>query len=224
MTDFDYDCLKKKRLAGQAKYRKRGSKSKKCSLPSDRLTPKQWKERCGPVVSFNFNKPMTWDNFKKLSANVQTEYITDLQKKYGVTAVDLGDMFGVRALTVRKHVDANKLNVAFPRGHAMSAARRAAWNEFLNAVTTEVIESVPDSSAAEAHAEEAVKQVVGSETLTGQTEPGALITPVEPRGMNMKKFCLQFTGVIDVNMIANSLKLILGNQSSGELEIICNLA
>ena len=91
MSDFEYDCLQKKRLAGQAKYRKRGSKSKKCNLPSDRMTQKQWKERCGPVVSFNFNKPMNWDTFKKLSTIVQTEYITNLQKKYGVTAVDLGD-------------------------------------------------------------------------------------------------------------------------------------
>ena len=34
MNDFDFDCLQKKRLAQQAKYRKRGSKSKKCT-PSD---------------------------------------------------------------------------------------------------------------------------------------------------------------------------------------------
>lgn len=224
MSDFEYDCLQKKRLAGQAKYRKRGSKSKKCNLPSDRLTQKQWKERCGPVVSFNFNKPMNWETFKNLSAIVQTEYITNLQKKYGVTAVDLGDMFGVRALTVRKHVDANGLNVTFPRGHSMNAERRAVWNEFLGVVPTNVVESVPENTADEAPAEEVVEEVVETEVLTAQTEPENVIAPMEPKGMNMKKFCLQFAGVIDVNMIANSLKLILGDQSSGELEIICNLA
>lgn len=219
MSDFEYDCLQKKRLAGQAKYRKRGSKSKKCNLPSDRLTQKQWKERCGPVVSFNFNKPMNWETFKNLSAIVQTEYITNLQKKYGVTAVDLGDMFGVRALTVRKHVDANGLNVTFPRGHSMNAERRAVWNEFLGVVPTNVVESVPENAAEEAHAEEVVAEV-----LTAQAEPEPVIAPMEPKGMSMKKFCLQFAGVIDVNMIANSLKLILGDQSNGELEIICKLA
>ena len=95
MNDFEYDCLQRKRLASQAKYRKRGSKSKKCTLPSDRLTNKQWKERCGPVVSFNFNKPIEWDRFKKLPVAVQSEYITNLQKRFGATAVDLGNMFGV---------------------------------------------------------------------------------------------------------------------------------
>lgn len=223
MTDFDFDCLQKKRIAQQAKYRKRGSKSKKCNLPSDRLTPKQWRERCGPVVSFNFNKPMNWETFKNLSAIVQTEYITNLQKKYGVTAVDLGDMFGVRALTVRKHVDANGLNITFPRGHSMNAERRAVWNEFLGVVPATVVESVPENTAEEAPIEEVVEEVVEAEALTAQTEPETVIAPMEPKGMNMKKFCLQFAGVIDINMIANSLKLILGDQSSGELEIICNL-
>lgn len=224
MSDFEYDCLQKKRLAGQAKYRKRGSKSKKCNLPSDKMTQKQWKERCGPVVSFSFNKPMNWETFKNLSAIVQTEYITNLQKKYGVTAVDLGDMFGVRALTVRKHVDANGLNVTFPRGHSMNVERRAVWNEFLGVVHTNVVESVPENAAEEAPAKEVVEEFVEAEALAAQTEPETVIAPMEPKGMNMKKFCLQFAGVIDVNMIANSLKLILGDQSSGELEIICNLA
>lgn len=224
MSDFEYDCLQKKRLAGQAKYRKCGSKSKKCNLPSDRMTRKQWKERCGPVVSFNFNKPMNWDTFKKLSTIVQAEYITNLQKKYGVTAVDLGDMFGVRALTVRKHVGANGLNITFPRGHSMNAERRAVWNEFLGVVPTNVADSVPENAVDKALIEEVAEEVVEAEVLTAKAEPEPVIAPMGPNGMNMKKFCLQFAGVIDVNMIANSLKLILGEQSNGELEIICNLA
>lgn len=224
MTDFDYDCLQKKKLAGQAKYRNRGSKSKKCTLPSDRLTQKQWKERCGPVVSFNFNKPMNWETFKKLPAMVQAEYITNLQNKYGVTAVDLGDMFGVRALTVRKHADANNLKVSFPRGHSMNAARRDEWNTFLGVTTRAIAENASESHVEEHPVAEPVEEVAESEVVVAQTESVAEIAPVEPKAMNMKKFSLQFVGVIDVNMIANSLKLILGSQSSGELEIICNLA
>ena len=50
------------------------------------------------------------------------------------------------------------------------------------------------------------------------------VVPLEPKSMCMKKFSLQFAGVIDVNMIANSLKLIIGDKAEGELEIICNLA
>lgn len=224
MNDFDYDCLQKKKLAGQAKYRKRGSKSKKCTLPSDMLTQKQWEERCGPVVSFNFNKPMNWGAFKKLPATIQAEYITNLQNKYGATAVDLGNMFGVRALAVRKHADANNLGVSFHRGHSMNATQRAGWNEFLGATTGDTIENVSDNSVEGVPGAEAVGEAIGADVVVDQTEPTAIISPVEPKAMRMEKFSLQFSGAIDVNMISNSLRLILGDQSNGELEIICNLA
>ena len=44
MSDFEYDCWQRKRIAQQAKYRKCGSKSKKCSMSTDHMTQKQWKE------------------------------------------------------------------------------------------------------------------------------------------------------------------------------------
>lgn len=223
MTDFDYDCLQKKRIANQARYRKNGSKSKKCSLPSDRLTHKQWKERCGPVVSFNFNRPMNWDTFKKLPAMVQAEYITNLQKKFGATAVDLGKMFGVQALTVRKHAESNKLNVEFPRGHAMNATHKEEWARFLGEEVNGVTNNIPapvnsqEGTASEHHVFNL------PESIEEEAHDPAELTPVQQKGMNMKRFTLQFAGVIDANMIANSLKLILGDQAEGELEIICNL-
>lgn len=39
----------------------------------------------------------------------------------------------------------------------------------------------------------------------------------------MKRFSLCFNGRIDVNMIANSLLHILGDNAVGEVEIVCNL-
>lgn len=207
MSDFEFDCMKKKQLAGQAKYRKRGSKSKKCSLPSDGLTNKQWKERCGPVISYNPNKPMEWEDFKKLPTYIQAEYITNLQHKFGVTAVDLGKMFGVQPLTVRKHADANNLGVEFPRGHAMSAAKKAEWDKFVCPEQDEP--AFLDDECEEWPVEEPV---------------GDMPAPAQPEVMKMKNFSLRFFGNIDVNMIANSLKWILGESPNGELEIICNLA
>lgn len=207
MSDFEFDCMKKKQLAGQAKYRKRGSKSKKCSLPSDGMTNKQWKERCGPVISYNPNKPMVWEDFKKLPDHIQAEYITNLQHKFGVTAVDLGKMFGVQPLTVRKHADANNLGVEFPRGHAMSAAKKAEWDKFVRPEQDEP--AFLDDECEEWPVEEPV---------------GDMPAPAQPEAMKMKNFSLRFSGNIDVNMIANSLKWILGESPNGELEIICNLA
>lgn len=207
MSDFEFDCMKKKQLAGQAKYRKRGSKSKKCSLPSDGMTNKQWKERCGPVITYNPNKPMVWEDFKKLPDHIQAEYITNLQHKFGVTAVDLSKMFGVQPLTVRKHADANNLGVEFPRGHAMSAAKKAEWDKFVCPEQDEP--AFLDDECEEWPAEEPA---------------GDMPAPAQPEAMKMKNFSLRFSGNIDVNMIANSLKWILGESPNGELEIICNLA
>lgn len=206
MSDFEFDCMKKKQLARQAKYRKRGSKSKKCSLPSDGMTNKQWKEKCGPVILYNPNKPMAWEDFKKLPTNIQAEYITNLKQKYGATAVDLGKMFGVQALTVRKHADANNLGVEFPRGHAMSAAKRAEWDKFV----------CPEQDEPQAF----IEPDDGDDWPVGGNDPA----PEQPEAMKMKNFTLRFSGNINVNMIANSLRWILGESSNGELEIICNLA
>ena len=217
MSDFEYDCLQKKRLAGQAKYRKRGSKSKKCNLPSDRMTRKQWKERCGPVMTYNMSKPMAWENFKKLSKSTQAEYINTLQQRYGATAVDLGRMFGVQALTVRKHAIANSLEVSFPRGHAMTTLQRAEWEKFLNDSNDNI---VPDFVEQEENN--------SNDTLT-ESENNQFINSHsdvinEAAKMDMKRFSIQFSGSIDVDMVANSLKLILGQQAEGELEIICTLS
>lgn len=220
MTDFEYDCLQKKRLAGQAKYRKRGSKSKKCSLPSDRLTNKQWKDKCGPVITYSLNKPMTWDDFKKMPVDIQAQYITNLQQNYGVTAVDLGDMFGVRALTVRKHAESNNLGVEFPRGHAMNASRKEAWASFIKEEhNDEEVTAAPVSNM-----ENQEVTVFSPDNADHIDTVPAELAPIQPKAMNMKRFTLQFSGAIDVNMIANSMKLILGDKAEGELEIICNLA
>lgn len=220
MSDFEYDCLQKKRIANQARYRKSGSKSKKCNLPSDRLTNKQWKDKCGPMITYNPNKPMSWEDFKKIPVDLQARYITNLQQNYGVTAVDLGGMFGVRALTVRKHAESNNLGVEFPRGHAMSASKKAEWNGFLgcseDVVQPEEAPSVPEVESEAPHIFRREDDIV--------EERNDEITPIHPKTMNMKRFTIQFSGAIDVDMIANSMRLIIGNKAEGELEIICNLA
>ena len=60
MNDFDYDALQKKRIASGAFHMKRGSRSKRCSLPSDNLTPAQLKRRNGPVSTYKLDQPMSW--------------------------------------------------------------------------------------------------------------------------------------------------------------------
>ena len=95
MNDFDYDALQKKRIAAGARHMKRGSRSKRCSLPSDNLTPAQLKRRNGPVSTYKLDAPMRWDDFKEMPADLQKQYLTYLVETYGATNEMLGDMFYV---------------------------------------------------------------------------------------------------------------------------------
>lgn len=111
-------------------------------------------------------------------------------------------MFGVQPLTIRRHIQMNKLNIKFPVGHSMSTAQKDAWDELLHGKTSDEdaeveVEDVPATKLDEA----ASKQ-----------------------SMDMKRFSLCFNGRIDVNMIANSLLHILGDNAVGEVEIVCNLS
>lgn len=199
MTDFDYDCLERKRLARQAKYRKCGSKSRKCPMSTDHMTHKQWKERCGAVVSINIGQPVSWDNFKEMSKRTQEEYLKDLMSTYGANATSLAAMFGIRPLTVRRYIASKELDINFPVGHSMNSEQRAAWEAFL-ANGGGVPQALPEQAPVD--------------------EPQA---DVDVR-MSMSRFSLSFNGKIDVNMIANSLLHILGGNASGHIEIICDLA
>lgn len=95
MNDFDYDALQKKRIAAGARHMRRGSRSKRCSLPSDNLTSAQLKRRNGPVSTYKLDAPMRWDDFKAMPVDLQKQYLTNLVEAYGATNEMLGDMFYV---------------------------------------------------------------------------------------------------------------------------------
>lgn len=88
MTDEKYcfveDLRARKAEKTGAAHRKIGSKSKKCSLPSDYLTEKQKRELNGECVSYDLTKVYSWEAFKALPKHIQQEYIQRLVDKYGV--------------------------------------------------------------------------------------------------------------------------------------------
>lgn len=201
MNDFEYDCLQKKRLAQQARYRRRYGK-RKCTLSTDYMTQKQWKERCGVVLTINYNKPVSWDVFKELTAKTQEEYIRHLMDTYGANATSLAAMFDVQPLTVRRFLSSKELNISFPVGRSMNTEQKTAWEKFLKEEQDglKAVESVP---------------------LTPVS--GATIATPAVSAMNMKNVSMSFSGKIDVNAIANSLRHILGENMVGEIQIMCNL-
>ena len=212
MSDFEYDVLERKRLARQARYRKCGNKSKKCSLPSDNMTQKQWRERNGEVVSFNMNAPVSWGTFKSVSQEIQKEYIESLIQRFGANATSLSEMFGVTPSAIRKHVGTGGLGVKFQVGHSMNAAQRETWSRFL----------APESGDDQEKSDGASEQTPPcADADISRERPH--VPSEHKNSMAMDGFRLVFSGPINVHTIANSLLQILGNDSMGTVEINCNL-
>ena len=136
MNDFDYDVMQKKRIARGASRMKRGSKSKKCTLPSDYLTAAQKRRLNGPVSTYKLDEPMSWESFKAMPEDLQKQYILGLQENYGANDEMIGKMFkksDTIALRLR-----NSLNIK-PLGKCKlnrneKAIRDAKWDTFCNGV------------------------------------------------------------------------------------------
>ena len=136
MHDFDYDAMQKKRIARGASHMKRGSKSKKCTLPSDYLTAAQKRRLNGPVSTYKLDEPMSWESFKAMPEDLQKQYILRLQENYGANDEMIGKMFKKsdtvvlrlrNALNI-KPIGKCKLNIFF------KAKSDYKWDVFCNGV------------------------------------------------------------------------------------------
>lgn len=201
MNDFDYDALQKKRIAAGARHMKRGSRSKRCSLPSDNLTPAQLKRRNGPVSTYKLDAPMGWDDFKSMPVDLQKKYLTNLVETYGATNEMLGDMFYVHPT----HVGAVKkaLGVVSHNPHRLIGEKKAIrdqmWAAFCNGVVgggdavketpkePKKMETLPVRCPDEL--EEAAMAPVGTEDAT-ETEPVIVKIPM----LDMTELSATFNG------------------------------
>lgn len=198
MDDFTYDCWQKKQLAQQARHRKRGSKSRKCSLPSDNLTKKQWKERNGKTLSINLNQPTSWEIFKEVSKPTQEEYLNHLLAVYGGKRNQSGSYVPCAA-AYHTAVHPDKRSCSKVPGRALHECRTArSMGQFLKGE----VKPAP-----------APVQPVASRASV----------PDKDEIMSMKKVSLSFSGKINASMIVNSLLQILGENASGDVEITCQL-
>lgn len=205
MTEFDYDCYQKKSVAHSAVRRKCGSKSKKCSLPSDRMTQKQWNERCGQVMSYNIGRPMAWAEFSQLPKDLKEEYMNNLIEKYNANARTMSEVFGVSVATVFRAVKNDGLNVTFLKGKHPTGEKLEAFKQFMNGESSHVEDAVSESIEVEQEVSEG-------------TDPVGDIQKTK-----LDSFTMNFSGKIDVDMLANSLKYILGNNTNAKISISCSL-
>lgn len=148
----------------------------------------------------SFDKPTSWDNFKELSKEAQEEYLQNLSTTYGANATNLAEMFAVSVSTIRRYIQSAGLNIKFRVGHSMCGEQRAAWETFLEGTAPQ-------------HTSQASCASQSEETPEAYADTS----------MRMDRFSLSFSGDINVDMIANSLKHILGGKATGQVEIVCSL-
>ena len=170
MHDFDYDAMQKKRIARGAAHMKRGSKSKKCTLPSDYLTAAQKRRLNGPVSTYKLDEPMNWESFKAMPEDLQKKYILNLQETYQANNDMLGKMFGVTGVSVCKMRHA--LGIGAMGQSKMTrdevTVRDAKWDAFCNGVVGGKPGEVEDEEAEESHNE--IEEFESSDDCTEEPE------------------------------------------------------
>lgn len=220
MTDFDYDCYIKKSIAHSAAKRKCGSKSKKCSLPSDHMTTKEWNERCGIVMSYQTRGPMAWADFQALPNDLKEEYLTKLIREYSVNAGNLAEMFGVKPASVLRVVKNQGLNVRFLRGKHPSEEQKEAFQNFMLGTPEQDACGIPGQDVESDMLADADEK--NPDEVSG-CEPEAIQTAQEKQATRLDSFSMSFSGEVNIDMIANSLKYILGAARSAKIQIVCEL-
>jgi len=150
MTDFEYDIKQRKALSRSAFAKKNGSKSKKCTLPSDRLTEAQIRRLSGPVITYNLSKPMSYDTYKTLPYSVRKEYLEKLTGEFNASSRKICAMMHTSQYSVERELKQLGIPTGGPHRY-MTQAQAAAWDGWTHATdaNTEakapsVIETTPD--------------------------------------------------------------------------------
>lgn len=104
MNVYQETIAERKAMLSGARHKKGGSKSRKCSLPSDNLTPAQMRKLNGPVVTYAINRPMDWETFKAMPADLQQSHLDYIQNRFGAGLSTIGrEVFGMSQATMGNH-------------------------------------------------------------------------------------------------------------------------
>ena len=136
MNDVEFilkeDIKEKKRTGSGYRYKKNGSKSKKCSLPSDHLSKKEIEKMNGECKVYNLNKPMNYSNFCAMPVDLQIKYLETLRVKFGANQTDISKMMGVADTTLASHRAKFLDGKPVFRSYKHSRLDVKSWNRFIN--------------------------------------------------------------------------------------------
>lgn len=103
-TGFDTDVKMKKAIASGAKHRKSGSKSKKCTLPSDNLTIKEKNALNGETHTLNLNHAYAIEDLSVFSKQTQRDYLIYLSKNVCDTFEDFCEFFNLTVSQMKNYM------------------------------------------------------------------------------------------------------------------------
>lgn len=131
MTDERFTFVEQQRetksAARGAKHRVCGSKSRRCTLPHEHLTPAQLKRRNGIMITCDMSAPHTWAELKQWPEDLRREYMTRLIDTYCPTYAQLAAMLGCSDGSVYNHL----VTLRIPRENRhQTRAQKAAWLSF----------------------------------------------------------------------------------------------
>lgn len=96
MGVFDETVQERRALVASARRRIGGSRSRRCSLPSDGLSLAQRRRLNGPVRTYALSRPMSWEQFRAMPADLQQRYLSRLRERFGLGPRGVGEqVFGL---------------------------------------------------------------------------------------------------------------------------------
>lgn len=131
MTDERFVALEtvkeRSSIAKGAHYRGRSSKS---TVPSvDNLSKKEIRDKSGHVIFYSMDRPMSFEKFTNLGADIQKDYIQRLISVYGGDTGKISKMFGITEARVKKFRE--ELDISSRCSASGSECLEKVWKEFL---------------------------------------------------------------------------------------------
>lgn len=208
---FKNDVYQKKQIASGAKHLKKGSKSRKCTLPSDYLTKGQLKKMNGEVKTYKLNEPMLWKEFKTMPLEHQETYLQSLISKFGVHLTQIAKMMRCDTSSLYKYVKLNKFSTVpvnnRGRSRPLTFDELKAWEEFCGEMSADPgVKSVTNDTMQ-------IDSAVATSTSKTTRRPPMIASDVS----------ISFEGDLNLNDIMTYLTLVIGDKPQGRLTISYNI-
>lgn len=166
-------------------------------------------------MSYQLGGPMKWPEFCSLPNDLKEEYLNGLIQKYSANARGMADMFGVSVATVFRLVKKENLNVQFIKGRHPSGTQAGAFLKFVNGECENESTSEPDHVEEQLEDAAEVKEHLNYDRVQST---GGLDSET-----HLDSFSMNFSGDANIDMIANSLRYIIGTNKKARIQIICEI-